>query len=61
MFISAMKDIKINEGYVTEKGAFGKYIQVTLFIRAFAVRVFVYLRFYFSIMRSMNILSAAKF
>jgi hypothetical protein len=33
--------------------------QVTAVIRAFAIRVFVYPRFYFSIMRSINILSAA--
>jgi hypothetical protein len=37
------------------------HIQVTLVIRAFAIRVFAYPRFYFSVMRSINILSVATF
>jgi hypothetical protein len=33
---------------------------MTLVIRAFAIRIFAYPTFYFSIMRIINILSAAK-
>jgi hypothetical protein len=36
-------------------------VQITLVIRAFAIRFFAYPRFYFRIMRSINILSAVKF
>jgi hypothetical protein len=36
-------------------------VQVTLIIRAFPVHVFTYPWFYFSILRSINILSIAKF
>jgi hypothetical protein len=34
-------------------------MQVTLVIRALAIRVFAYTRFYFSIMKSVHALSAA--
>jgi hypothetical protein len=36
-------------------------LQVTLVTRAFAIRVFAYPRFYFSITRIISILYAAKF